>query len=698
MSDWAGHFVAGAGDVNGDGFDDFIIGAEYDDDGGSNAGQTYLILGKASGWAMDTDLSAASASFWGEDANDNSGDSVAGAGDVNGDGYDDFLIGAYGDDDGGSSAGQTYLILGKASGWAMDTDLSAASASFWGEDAGDDSGTSVAGAGDVNGDGYDDFIIGANGDDDGSTYAGQTYLILPFCKPPVPNNLQATPSAVVKMINLTWDSAGPWNEHIVGYRVFVSTDGTNFRQVAFRLPSDRSYSDTNVTYGRTYFYVVVTEDRTGALSERTSIVSLVCDRDTDLDGIGDMVDWDDDGDGVADGSDAFPLNSGETLDTDWDGTGNNADTDDDNDGILDSNDPEPCNPQNALQYNLNYLNSTLQTVQGTVNSAYSTITTMNTSLNTLSSSIASMQTSLTGLINNIDSDIAALNSQVMADISGLNTTVLADMAALQAGMNGLNVTMVSNLNGIRMLISDVSSDLSGLGAEIAAMNKSLGDDIAGTEAQLKADIAGMETRLKADIGAIDLALDVVNESIHAQISGLGSDIDGFRADMEDSLAAILARLGALDSLDANQTKMAMDIRAMISGLNATSLANMQQTLAEILARSDLLDTDLSTKVSDFRNGTMTRLDNISKAMLTVDDIKSLTTEVKGVQAQVNAVKDEQATTSKNVAALGMPSWLSAVMIIVVLVLAIVLLMMSRGKKGEPLPAQPAEAPPGQGQP
>lgn len=95
---------------------------------------------------------------------------------------------------------------------------------------------------------------------------------------------------------------------------------------------------------------------------------------------------------------------------------------------------------------------------------------------------------------------------------------------------------------------------------------------------------------------------------------------------------------------------------------------------------------------------MTRLDNISKAMLTVDDIKSLTTEVKGVQAQVNAVKDEQATTSKNVAALGMPSWLSAVMIIVVLVLAIVLLMMSRGKKGEPLPAQPAEAPPGQGQP
>ncbi len=176
--DWSGISVSGAGDVNGDGYDDFLIGAHYDDDGGNHAGQTYLILGKASGWAIDTNLSAADASFWGEDANDYSGYSVSGAGDVNGDGYDDFLIGAHYDDDGGSGAGQTYLILGKASGWAIDTDLSTADASFWGEDANDNSGISVSGAGDVNGDGYDDFLIGAYGDSDGSIWAGQTYLIL----------------------------------------------------------------------------------------------------------------------------------------------------------------------------------------------------------------------------------------------------------------------------------------------------------------------------------------------------------------------------------------------------------------------------------------------------------------------------------------------------------------------------------------
>jgi len=176
--DGSGYSVAGAGDVNGDGYDDILIGANGNDDGGSNAGQTYLILGKASGWAMDTKLSKANASFRGEDADDASGRQVAGAGDVNGDGYDDILIGANGDDDGGSSAGQTYLVLGKASGWAMDTDLSNANASFWGEDSNDYSGFSTAGAGDVNGDGYDDIIIGAYGDEDGGTYAGQTYMIL----------------------------------------------------------------------------------------------------------------------------------------------------------------------------------------------------------------------------------------------------------------------------------------------------------------------------------------------------------------------------------------------------------------------------------------------------------------------------------------------------------------------------------------
>jgi hypothetical protein len=177
-SDQSGISVSSAGDVNNDGFDDILIGANLDDDGGSSAGQTYLIFGKSSGWTMDTDLSSSNASFWGEDAGDQSGYSVSGAGDVNNDGFDDILIGAFGDDDGGSIAGQTYLIFGKSSGWSMDTDLSTANASFIGEDADDRSSYSVSGAGDVNNDGFDDILIGAYLNDDGGSNAGQTYLIL----------------------------------------------------------------------------------------------------------------------------------------------------------------------------------------------------------------------------------------------------------------------------------------------------------------------------------------------------------------------------------------------------------------------------------------------------------------------------------------------------------------------------------------
>jgi len=178
INDDSVYLVSGAGDVNGEGYDDILIGAENNDDGGRNAGQTYLILGKASGWAMDTNLSASDASFWGEDTADYSGSSVAGAGDVNGDGYDDILIGAPHNDESIYNAGQTYLLLGKASGWTMDTSLSASDTSFLGEDYNYYSGLSITGAGDVNGDGYDDILIGAPFNGEGIIGAGQTYLIL----------------------------------------------------------------------------------------------------------------------------------------------------------------------------------------------------------------------------------------------------------------------------------------------------------------------------------------------------------------------------------------------------------------------------------------------------------------------------------------------------------------------------------------
>jgi hypothetical protein len=166
--------IASAGDVDGDGFDDILIGADENDDGGDRAGKAYLVLGKASGWSMDSLLSGADASFIAEDAGDHAGGAVASAGDVDGDGLDEILIGATWRS---QWQGETYFIRGREAGWAPDTDLATADASFVGENAYDYSGF-ILGSGDVDGDGYSDLLISAAYDSDGASYAGQTYLIL----------------------------------------------------------------------------------------------------------------------------------------------------------------------------------------------------------------------------------------------------------------------------------------------------------------------------------------------------------------------------------------------------------------------------------------------------------------------------------------------------------------------------------------
>jgi hypothetical protein len=194
VNDRAGYPVSSAGDVDGDGLDDILVGAVGNDDGGYNAGKAYLILGASLGSTSTIDLSDADYSFVGEESWDNAGSSVSSAGDVDGDGLDDLLVGAPSNDDGGYQAGKVYLILGVSLGGSSAIDLSTADYYFVGEAANSLAGSAVSSAGDVDGDGFGDLIVGAPSDSvspdpgggggtpspsSGSTaYRSKTYVIL----------------------------------------------------------------------------------------------------------------------------------------------------------------------------------------------------------------------------------------------------------------------------------------------------------------------------------------------------------------------------------------------------------------------------------------------------------------------------------------------------------------------------------------
>ena len=165
--DYFGERLQGAGDINGDGYADLVVGAPGDEDVDAAAGAVYVYYGSATGLTGETKLTASDGA-----AGDNFGSDVDGAGDVDGDGYDDIIVGAPKDDDAGSESGSAYLFYGSSTGiQTTATKINAsdtASLDFF--------GLAVAGGGDLDNDGYDEVLVGAPYEDQNGTDWGAVYV------------------------------------------------------------------------------------------------------------------------------------------------------------------------------------------------------------------------------------------------------------------------------------------------------------------------------------------------------------------------------------------------------------------------------------------------------------------------------------------------------------------------------------------
>jgi hypothetical protein len=175
--------VSGVGDVNGDGIADFLISAiDYDKNPNPyGRGKVYLIFGRDGGFdASELSLKNADASYVGENEMDQAGWDIGGKGDINGDGFNDFFIGAWYNDYLFEDAGKAYLIYGSEDGWEKDTPLAEISDFFSGAGEINYAGYAVSILGDLNKDNRDDYIISAPYNDALTTWGGQVYLFASY--------------------------------------------------------------------------------------------------------------------------------------------------------------------------------------------------------------------------------------------------------------------------------------------------------------------------------------------------------------------------------------------------------------------------------------------------------------------------------------------------------------------------------------
>ena len=194
-----GMSVSGAGDLNGDSYDDLAVGAPLYHSGQYQSGAAFVFYGSETGLGLAANWTVISTQQDSE-----YGYAVAGAGDVNGDGYDDLLVGARYLSASETLNGTALLYYGSAGGLST-----TAGWSYESPQAGAGLGMAVAGAGDINNDGCDDIVVGAPLYDKGTSNDGAAYVFL---------------GSETGLSNTPMELASGWPGALFGYAVSAAGD------------------------------------------------------------------------------------------------------------------------------------------------------------------------------------------------------------------------------------------------------------------------------------------------------------------------------------------------------------------------------------------------------------------------------------------------------------------------------------------